>query len=121
MTASKKNATSKGPNTSNVSPQTWALTPMVSMVGMAGWAEMMKEGVQFLSERIERDMKAQRDFLSCTSPEEALRVQSEYCKDVVAQYAGQFQRMAELFSQTTALGWSEATASRARKYDDVPL
>jgi hypothetical protein len=104
-----------------MSPQMWALNPMVSMVGMAGWAEIMKEGMQFVSERMEKDLQAQRGFLNCKSLEDVLRLQSEYYKDALEQYTEQFQRVAELASQATVSGWSEATAPRARKYDDIPL
>ena len=94
---------------------------MVSMVGLASWAEVMKEGVHFISERMGQDMQAQRDFLNCRSIEDVLRLQSKFYRDALAQYTQQFQRMAELMSEATALGWSEATTPRARKYDDVPL
>lgn len=105
----------------NVSPQMWALSPMVSMVGMAGCAEIAKEGVEFISERIKKDMQAQRDILNCKSLQDVLRVQSEYFQDAAEQYTGQLQRVAELLSETMALGLSEATVSRAREYDDIPL
>lgn len=104
-----------------VSPQMWALNPLVSMVGMAGWAEIMKEGAQFVSERWETNVKAQRDILNCRSLEDALRLQSEYFKDSADQYTRQFQRVVELLSEAAALGWSEANARRAREYDDIPL
>ncbi len=104
-----------------MSPQMWALNPMVSLVGMAGWSEIMKEGVQFVSERMEKDLQVQRSFLNCKSLEEVLRLQSEYYGDALHQYTEQFHRVAELWSQATVSGWREATASRAREYDDIPL
>lgn len=103
------------------SPQILALNPMVGMVGMASWSEIMKEGLDFASVRMERDMQAQRDLLNCKSIEDVLKFQAAYFQDAAEQYTRQFQRLAELLSEATALGWSEATARRAREYDDIPL
>jgi len=94
---------------------------MVSMVGTAGWFEMAKESSQFFATRLEKDLEAQRQFLNCKSLEDVLRLQSEFCRDSLEQYTAEFQRMAELWSETMAMGMSEATAPRARNYDDIPL
>ncbi len=104
-----------------MSPQVWALHPTASLVGMAGWAEAMKEGFVFVSARVEKDMRVHRDFLNCKSLEDVMRLQSEYFSDAVEQYSDQFQRVTELLSKTAALGWTEVTTPRARKYDDIPL
>ncbi len=121
MTAKTKSKPTAKVEQLTVSPQMWALNPMVSMVGMAGWAEIMKEGVQFVSDRMRKDVQAQRSILNCKSLEDVLRLQSEYYRDALEQYTEQLQRVAELLSQATVSGWSEATASRAREYDDIPL
>jgi len=120
----KKKTKSKSSATvskSTTSQQLWPLNPMVSMVGTAGWLEMAKESSQFFATRLEKDLEAQRQFLNCKSLEDVLRLQSEFCRDSLEQYTAEFQRMAELWSQTMAMGMSEATAPRARNYDDIPL
>ncbi len=104
-----------------VFPQMWALNPMASMVGMAGWSEIMKEGAQFISERVRKDMQVQRETLNCRSLDDVLRLQSEYYRDAAEHYARQCQRLAELLSEAAASGWIEATARRAREYDDIPV
>src|SRR5210317_35789 len=112
----KKNENSK-PATdatrSSTSPQFWALNPLVSMAGMAGWAEMMKESSEFFAERLEKDLEAQRALLNCKSLIDVMRVQSEFCRNAFEQYNAEFKRMTELWSQATALGMSEATKKRA--------
>jgi hypothetical protein len=121
VTENKKPRSATKAKQSAVSPQFWALNPMVSMVGMAGWVEMMKESSQFFSERLEKDLEAQRELLNCRSLEDVLRVQSKFCKNALEQYTAEFKRVTELWSRTTASGLSEAMAPRARNYDDIPL
>ena len=103
------------------SPQMWVLSPMISMVGMASWAELIKENAQFASKRLTYDMHAQRDLLGCRSIEQILRLQAKLYQETTEQYTTHAQRMVELLSEATALGWSEATSPRSREYDDIPL
>ena len=104
-----------------LSPQMWALNPMVSMVSMAGWSEIANESGQFVSKRLKKMVQVQHDTFKCNSLEELLHVQSSYLQDALEQYNSHYHFIAKLLSKTTALGWSEATHPRSRNYDDIPL
>jgi hypothetical protein len=94
---------------------------MAGMVGMAGWIEMMKESSSFAMERYGKDVEAQRRFLKCKSPEDVLRLQSAFLREAMEDYASEFHRISSLCSKAMTLGLKEATASRTRNYDDIPL
>lgn len=104
-----------------ISPQMWAFGPMATVFGAVGLTEIARSSLEFISERVAKDIQAQHDFFNCKSLEDVLRLQTEFALDASQQYAKHFQRMTEILSEAAALGWNEASVKRAREYDDIPL
>ena len=121
MTEKAKSRSAKKSGRSTIPSQLRALNPMVGVVGMAGWVEMVKESSQFFPERLEKDLEAQRELLKCKSVEDLLRFQSNFYRDAFEQYTAEYQRLAQLWSRSMSAGLREATVPSARNYDDIPL
>jgi hypothetical protein len=108
----KKAATAK----KNAQAGAMTLFPFGSAVTQV-WVEMMTEGTRFATDRMRTDLETQMAFLSCTSPGDVFKVQSEFVQKAVEDYSGFAQRMSGMMS-TAADGASRVVS---RRYDDVPL
>lgn len=93
----------------------------VNPVGMSAWKQVMDESSRFVSERFEQDVELQKAMMGCTSPQELFELQSEFYNKAVKDYTAEATRMFEMMTKATQDTMKEATATHARKYDDVPL
>lgn len=85
------------------------------------WVDIMNESARFLSERLQEDMEAQRALLSCKTPEEVVKVQSDFIFKAMRQYADEAQKMTKIMTEASDELTKEARQSWSRAYDDVPL
>ena len=93
------------------------INPFVS----AAWLDFMTERTRFATRRLQHDLEWQRAILACRTPMELMEVQSEFIKVAATQYAEEIARLWATASKASAGMASEARASHARGYDDVPL
>lgn len=91
----------------------------VGTVAVQAWADIGAETVRFLQERLQHDIKTQQAMLACTSLEEMRKIQTEFFTAAREQYAAEAVKMLDLIGTVAASGLTAAT--KARRYDDVPL
>lgn len=90
-----------------------ALNPEAAAQSM----NMLTNGMQFLTMRIEHTFAAQHALLSCKNPTEAYEVQSEFLKTAYEHYNSAAQGMLEALGAQAPSG----IQGTKRSYDDVPL
>ncbi len=83
------------------------------------WAEIGAETVRFVTARLEQDIKTQQAMFACTSLAELQKIQSAFFATAREHYAAEAVRMLEVLLAVATSGQTAAT--RARRYDDVPL
>ncbi|WP_431300560.1 phasin family protein [Tabrizicola sp. BL-A-41-H6] len=83
------------------------------------WMDFGAEAVRFAWDRLQQDIKTQQAMLSCTSLDQVRAVQADYMTATQTQYAAEARKLLEMLQQATASGLT--VASKARRYDDVPL
>ena len=91
----------------------------VGTAAVQAWADIGAETVRFVSERLQHDIKTQQAILACTSLEEMRKIQTEFFTAAREQYAVEAVKMLDLMGTAAASGLTAAT--KARRYDDVPL
>jgi hypothetical protein len=88
---------------------------------MQAWQKMMTECSRFIMYRLQKDMATQRDILSCKSPAELLRIQTEFYESALRDYSEETMRLFQTASDAASESVTAATAAKKRGYDDVPL
>ena len=83
--------------------------------------EMMTESTRFATDRVRSDIETQMAFLSCKSPSDVFKVQSDFVQKAVADYSGFAQRMSKMMSAAAEGATGSMGRAVARRYDDVPL
>ena len=78
---------------------------------------MLTQGAQFFSMRLDMNLKAQKDLLACTTPAEVYKVQTEYLQTAFEHYSMAAQGMMDLWGDMMR----DVAKSAAREYDDVPV
>lgn len=121
MKTTSKTKPSSQKDLNDLAAQVAVINPMAGAVCIASWLEIMTEGTRFASERFQRNLEVQRALLASKSVEEIMSVQAEFYRSAIEQYVNEVNRLADLVSKATAAATEEATASRARRYDDIPL
>lgn len=76
------------------------------------WQEIMSESAAFMTERLKKDLETQQAMLTCKSPVELIKIQSEFVQETLTDYTEEATRMYKLLTNTHGT---------ARDYDDVPL
>lgn len=80
------------------------------------WQQIMQESVRFLTRRLEKDFAAQQSFLTCKSPLDVVRLQTEFCQTALEDYSEEATRMVEILAAANG-----AATARPRDRDDVPV
>lgn len=83
--------------------------------------KVMNESAQFVMARLQRDLETQKALLSCKSPAELLKVQTDFYQTAMQDYSKEAARMFEMMSSAATSSIKEANAPHKRGYDDVPL
>nr|WP_309503471.1 phasin family protein [uncultured Roseovarius sp.] len=91
------------------------------MPGVAEWLNIMTQSAQFVADRLQQDMETQRAFLQCRTPQDVMRLHTEFYKTAMAQYTAEATRMVKAMSEATAETTKQATKLTSRAYDDIPL
>ena len=94
-----------------------ATNPMATQA----WLDFMNESARFVTERLHQATETQRAMLSCRTPAELMKVQSEFYQDALRQYAEEANRLFNLMSDATRKNLGVTMTKHARSYDDVPL
>lgn len=114
--------TTKTEESAPIRPSDLATMGLPITVGTAAiqtWAEIGTEAVRFVWERLHQDLKTQQAMLACTSLNEMRKIQTEFFTAAREQYAVEAVKMLDLIGSVAASGLTAAT--KARRYDDVPL
>lgn len=90
-------------------------------VAAKAWQDIMSESARFLADRLQQDLSAQRAMLACKTPNELLRVQSEFYKKAVEQYTEEFTRLSKMMHEATCATLEDARSGHSRGYDDIPI
>ena len=85
------------------------------------WATLMNESARFLSERLQKDLDAQKALLACKTPAEVVEVQTEFFRKAMTDYSDEAQRMFKIMTGAGEEAVKEAKSSSRRGYDDVPV
>lgn len=90
-------------------------------VAAKAWMDVLSEGARFMTDRLRQDMETQRALLSCGTPAELLRLQSEFVTTAMQQYAEETTRLVSMMTEAVKDSAEEASRPHKRGYDDVPL
>lgn len=84
---------------------------------LARLGDMQQEAVRFASQRLEEDLKGQRELVACRSPVEAAELYSTFLRKLVADYTQEAGKFAEIASdvQSTCSGFGATLAPAAFK------
>lgn len=93
----------------------------VNPVAAKAWMELCSESARFMSERLQQDLDTQKAMLSCKSPTDLMKLQTEFYRNAIQDYTAEATRLFEIFSNATKDTVDEVRAGHARSYDDVPL
>ena len=115
----KRNATSQqlADASTETAPPMAAVTPF----GAAVWFEVMTTAGQFLTRRLEEDLKAQQALLASRTPEDVLRLQADYYRTAFEQYSTETNRIIQIMFGAMGGPLTKFPPRFARGYDDVPL
>ncbi|WP_412506823.1 phasin family protein [Roseovarius sp. SYSU LYC5161] len=103
----KKKDTSKAQGTDDPMGQMQAMMAQWQTMGLGGmnamgtgWMEAMsemgREWLQFVSERVARDVAFQQQMLQAKSPQDVQKIQSEFLQAAVEDYTKETGKMVEL-------------------------
>ncbi|MDD9724069.1 phasin family protein [Roseovarius sp. SK2] len=92
-----------------------------SPVAMTAWFDMVQESMRFMSERLEKDLEAQRAMLACKTPQELMQVQSDFMKKAFTDYTEETRRMMEMMGVAMKVDIKDTAPTTRRNYDDVPV
>ncbi|WP_167853427.1 phasin family protein [Roseovarius aestuariivivens] len=85
------------------------------------WSDMATESARFVSERLQEDVKAQREMLACKTPAELAKVQAEFFQKAMSQYTAEAYKMFEIMTDAGGEAVKGAKTGTSRGYDDVPV
>ncbi len=91
------------------------------MPGVAGWLEVMTQSAQFVADRLQQDMETQRAFLECRTPQDVMKLHTEFYRTAIEQYTAEATRMMQKLTEATTQSAKQATTLTSRAYDDIPL
>ncbi|SNR32394.1 phasin family protein [Puniceibacterium sediminis] len=97
------------------------VTQLAQTASVAAWLDLIEESTRFVTERWEQDVKTQQALFACRTPQDLLKLQSDYCQKAIEQYTDQATRMSGKMSGAATQTMGDMSATSARKYDDVPL
>lgn len=78
------------------------------------FATLQKEGLRFLNQRLENNVKAAEDFSSCKSLPDLFAVQQKWFADATRAYVEEWQRCSELMSEAMHDATDEPVQKRPR-------
>ena len=102
-------------------PAIAAAMMVVNPVAAKAWMDFMSESAQFVVDRLQQDLDTQKAMLECKSPDELIRIQTEFVIKAMAQYSEEATRMAKMISKATRDVIEDTKYGHSRGYDDVPL
>lgn len=92
-----------------------------SPAAATAWFDMVQESMRFMTERLEKDLEAQRAMLACTTPQELMQVQSDFMQKAFADYSEETRRMMEILGVSMNVTVKDSVPTTRRGYDDVPV
>ncbi|MGK7652795.1 MULTISPECIES: phasin family protein [unclassified Roseovarius] len=92
-----------------------------SPVAATAWMEIMQESMRFMNARLQEDMEVQRAMLACTTPQELMKVQTDFCRKAMADYTEETQRMMRKMGLAVEVTAEKAKPKPGRDLDDVPV
>ncbi len=117
MTKSKK--PEAAPETS--APGLSAAMMAVNPVAAKAWMDIMSESAGFVMNRLQSDLETQRALMACKSPDELMKVQSEFFRTAMEQYSGEAARMFKMMTQAAEDTVEDVKTGHKRGYDNIPL
>ncbi|MEM9426136.1 MAG: phasin family protein [Pseudomonadota bacterium] len=109
------------PTTEIETPAAVSAMMAINPVFAKAWMDMMSESARFMTERLRRDMELQQNLLSCKDPAELMKVQSDFMREAMAQYADEASRYYKLMFKSFEDIEDDVRHGHKRGYDDVPL
>ena len=85
------------------------------------WLSFMTQSAQFMTERLQQDLEAQKAMMACKSPSELLSVQSDFVTKAMAQYSDYASRVYASMTTAVTSPAQDLQSGQSRKYDDIPL
>jgi hypothetical protein len=105
--------------------QSTATLSEIMMAGSPGiariWSGLACEGTRFLCERLQEDLKTQAALLSCKTPAELSKLQTDYVQTAMAHYGSTAQCIIRVMAKATEEATALSRTDRSRDYDDVPV
>lgn len=92
-----------------------------STVATTAWFDMMQESMRFVTERLEKDLEAQRAMLACRTPQELMQAQSDFMQKAFTDYTEETRRMMELMGVALRVDIRDTAPTTRRNFDDVPV
>ncbi|MDO8884583.1 phasin family protein [Pseudotabrizicola sp.] len=115
----KRNDTRPTPD-SGTAAMTQAMMTGSPVVAKA-WLSFMSESAQFLTERLQQDLEAQKAMMACKSPTELLKVQSDFLTAAMDQYTDYATRLCKTMTTAATNPVQDMQSGQSRRYDDIPL
>ena len=85
------------------------------------WLSFMTQSAQFMTERLQQDMEAQKAMMACKGPSELLAVQSGFLTKAMVQYSDYASRVHASMTIAVTNPAQDLQLGQSRKYDDIPL
>jgi hypothetical protein len=102
-------------------PAVMAAMMTVNPVLARAWTDIMSESARFLTDRLRRDLEAQKALMACKTPAELIQVQAEFMRTAVKQYADEAARICEMTMRASHDGGDDLKSGNKRGYDDIPV
>ena len=102
-------------------PQATAAMMSLSPVAMQAWQDVITECNRFVMDRLQQDLETQQSMLSCKSPADLMKLQTEFFQTAFKQYSEESIRLMQMMSDAAGQSMKEVQSSAKRRYDDVPL
>ncbi|WP_109466411.1 phasin family protein [Albibacillus kandeliae] len=74
----------------------WDLSKWMPRDMMDAWLEIGNEIQTFVTERLHDDVETQHKLLHCTTPGEALHIQTEFCQRAMSDYRAEMGKLYEM-------------------------
>ena len=71
--------------------------------------------------RLQSDFDTQKAILACKSPEELMKVQSDFIRGTMEQYSDETARLLKMMSRATEDTIDDAKSGHKRGYDNIPV
>lgn len=107
------------PKNGKTQPKNASFSPALPHAAQA-WMDITVCSARFAMERMQADVAARREMMTCTSPDQLMRVQIRYCQTAARDYTEQAARMVQMMGAAAAKT-RKVGAPFARKNDDFPV